>query len=233
MAMWRSIAVALCAFALATAVHAQSGRRGGDEGSRVKRAVSEIQKQISAGEYVRAEQQAQHLLERLRERGADESGAAANVLMLLGRSLHQQGRYEEALVPGAEGVGMCQRLRGEDGWLTMREVIEQVRLDAELIVLSACNTAGGAGGGEGFAGLTRAFMYAGARGLVVSHWAVESAATRDLMVEMFRRLRAGADASVALAEAQRTVRASSVQSAGRPLSRAHPFFWAPFVFVGD
>lgn len=111
----------------------------------------------------------------------------------------------------------------------MREVVEQVRLGADLIVLSACNTAGGAGGGEGFAGLTRAFMYAGARGLVVSHWAVESAATRDLMVEMFRRLRAGADASVALAEAQRALRAA----AGQPFSRAHPFFWAPFVFVGD
>lgn len=120
-------------------------------------------------------------------------------------------------------------LHGEDGWLTMREVVEQVRLGADLIVLSACNTAGGAGGGEGFAGLTRAFMYAGARGLVVSHWAVESAATRDLMVEMFRRLRAGADASVALAEAQRALRAA----AGQPFSRAHPFFWAPFVFVGD
>lgn len=120
-------------------------------------------------------------------------------------------------------------LRGEDGWLTMREVVEEVRLGADLIVLSACNTAGGSGGGEGFAGLTRAFMYAGARGLVVSHWAVESAATRDLMVEMFRRLRAGADASVALAEAQRALRAA----AGQPFSRAHPFFWAPFVFVGD
>jgi CHAT domain-containing protein len=72
-------------------------------------------------------------------------------------------------------------------------------------------------------------MYAGARGLVVSHWAVESAATRDLMVEMFRRLRAGADAYVALAEAQRALRAA----AGQPFSRAHPFFWAPFVFVGD
>lgn len=140
---------------------------------------------------------------------------------------------EAALQQPALALSMSGDLRGEDGWLTMREVMEQVRLEAELIVLSACNTAGAAGGGEGFAGLSRAFMHAGARGLVVSHWAVESAATRDLMVEMFRRLRAGADASTALAEAQRKVRASSVQSAGRPLSRAHPFFWAPFVFVGD
>lgn len=136
---------------------------------------------------------------------------------------------EAAAGQPALALSMAGDLRGEDGWLTMREVVEQVRLGAELIVLSACNTAGGAGGGEGFAGLTRAFMHAGARGLVVSHWAVESAATRDLMVEMFRRLRGGADASVALAEAQRALRAAG----GPTLSRAHPFFWAPFVFVGD
>ncbi|MBI4988628.1 MAG: CHAT domain-containing protein [Rhodocyclales bacterium] len=140
---------------------------------------------------------------------------------------------ESAAQQPALALSMAGDLRGEDGWLTMREVMEQVRLEAELIVLSACNTAGGAGGGEGFAGLSRAFMYAGARGLVVSHWAVESAATRDLMVELFRRLRAGSDAVVALAEAQRAVRATSTQTAGRPVSRAHPFFWAPFVFVGD
>lgn len=136
---------------------------------------------------------------------------------------------EAAAGQPALALSMAGDLRGEDGWLTMREVVEQVRLGAELIVLSACNTAGGAGGGEGFAGFTRAFMHAGARGLVVSHWAVESAATRDLMVEMFRRLRAGADAAVALAEAQRELRAADRQK----LSRAHPFFWAPFVFVGD
>jgi CHAT domain-containing protein len=136
---------------------------------------------------------------------------------------------EAAAGQPALALSMAGDLRGEDGWLTMREVVEQVRLSAELIVLSACNTAGGAGGGEGFAGLTRAFMHAGARGLVVSHWAVESAATRDLMVEMFRRLRGGADASMALAEAQRALRAA----AGQQFSRAHPFFWAPFVFVGD
>lgn len=140
---------------------------------------------------------------------------------------------ETAAQQPALALAMAGDLHGEDGWLTMREVVEQMRLRAELIVLSACNTAGGAGGGEGFAGLTRAFMYAGARGLLVSHWAVESTATRDLMIETFRRLRGGADAAAALAGAQQALRATATRSAGRPLSRAHPFFWAPFVFVGD
>jgi len=58
----------------------------------------------------------------------------------------------------------------------MKEVIEDLELNAELVALSACNTAGEsaqANNGEGFAGrLTRAFMYAGARALLVSHWAV-------------------------------------------------------------
>lgn len=150
---------------------------------------------------------------------------------VLGGEFIEEG--ETAVQQPALALSMTGDMRGEDGWLTMREVVEQVRLEAELIVLSACNTAGGAGGGEGFAGLTRAFMYAGARGLVVSHWAVESAATRDLMVEMFRRLRSGEDAASALAGAQGAVRASTTGVAGPTLSRAHPFFWAPFVFVGD
>jgi tetratricopeptide (TPR) repeat protein len=131
-------------------------------------------------------------------------------------------------------------LQGEDGFLTMKEVIEDVHLNAELVVLSACNTAGGAGltgEGEGFAGLTRAFLYAGARRLLVSHWAVESAATRDLVVDMFRSLRAGQSAMSAAAAARNRLRATRSDAAmnadGPAVSRAHPFFWAPFVVVGD
>src|SRR5206468_3604805 len=68
-------------------------------------------------------------------------------------------------------------LRGEDGLLTMTEIMQSMDLNAQLVVLSACNTAGENdkdSRGEGFAGLTRAFMYAGARGLLVSHWSVNS-----------------------------------------------------------
>ena len=125
-------------------------------------------------------------------------------------------------------------LKGEDGLLTMREVIEDLDLNAELVVLSACNTAGesaDAQNGEGFAGLTRGFMYAGAKGLLVSHWSVESLSAKDLMNESFRHLKAGAPAVAALREARLTVRAS--RDTGGRFSRAHPYFWAPFVYVGD
>lgn len=124
-------------------------------------------------------------------------------------------------------------LQGEDGLLTMSEVMS-LKMNPDLVVLSACNTAGErleARNGEGFAGLTRAFMHAGARGLLVSHWSVESAATRDLVTDFFRRLQAGAPTPQALAGAQAALRVS--RDAGLGLSRAHPFFWAPFVHVGE
>jgi hypothetical protein len=86
-------------------------------------------------------------------------------------------------------------LKGEDGMLTMKEVIEDVELNADLVALSACNTAGEtaqANNGEGFAGLTRAFMFAGARALLVSHWSVDSLSTQALMTAMFRNVKSGA-----------------------------------------
>ena len=103
-------------------------------------------------------------------------------------------------------------------------------------MLSACNTAGEsdeAYNGEGFAGLTRAFMFAGARGLVVSHWAVESLSTKQLMTQMFRNLAQGNDATTALGKARENIRATPLEAGGQRYSRAHPYFWAPFVYVGD
>ncbi|MBL8382580.1 MAG: CHAT domain-containing protein [Burkholderiales bacterium] len=127
-------------------------------------------------------------------------------------------------------------LGGEDGLLSMREVIEDLELGAELVVLSACNTAGeaqAAGNGEGFAGLTRAFMYAGARRLLVSHWAVESEATLGLVTGAFRELKSGSAAIDALPAAQAKLAATRFSAGGRHYARAHPFFWSPFVLVGD
>jgi len=127
-------------------------------------------------------------------------------------------------------------LKGEDGLLTMKEVIEDVELNAELVALSACNTAGEsvqANNGEGFAGLTRAFMYAGAKSLLVSHWSVDSQSTKALMTATFRNIRQGMPGFSAVSEAQRQLLSARYSSGQYHFSRAHPFFWAPFVFVGD
>lgn len=140
-------------------------------------------------------------------------------------------RPEPALLLSLTG-----NMHGEDGLLTMHEVVEGLNLNAQLVVLSACNTAGehdAAHSGEGFAGLTRAFMYAGAQGLLVSHWSVESQATQELMVAMFRELKNGTDNTQSIETARQTIKNSHYQLSGQTISRAHPFFWAPFVYVGD
>jgi CHAT domain-containing protein len=127
-------------------------------------------------------------------------------------------------------------LKGEDGLLTMKEVIEDLELNAELVALSACNTAGEsaqANNGEGFAGLTRAFMYAGARSLLVSHWAVDSFSTQALMTSTFRNIKAGMPALAAVNDAQRQLAGGRYSRGTFHFSRAHPFFWAAFVYVGD
>jgi CHAT domain-containing protein len=127
-------------------------------------------------------------------------------------------------------------LHGEDGMLTMKEVIEDVELNADLVALSACNTAGDttqANNGEGFAGLTRAFMFAGARSLLVSHWSVDSLSTEALMTSTFRHIKQGEGALKAVNDAQRELRDGSYTSGQYRFSRSHPFFWAAFVYVGD
>ena len=136
-----------------------------------------------------------------------------------------------ALGQPALALSLVNNPAGIDGFLTMGEVLG-LRLDADVTVLSACNTAGepeNARGGEGFAGLTRSFMYAGSRSLVVSHWPVGSQATVALMTEFFRELAAGRPKPVALANARQKLR----QTVQQGVQLAHPFFWAPFVLVGD
>jgi CHAT domain-containing protein/Flp pilus assembly protein TadD len=127
-------------------------------------------------------------------------------------------------------------LGGEDGLLTMKEVIEDLELNAELVALSACNTAGEtaqANNGEGFAGLTRAFMYAGAKSLLVSHWSVDSLSTQALMTSTFRNIKSGMPALAAVNDAQRQLLVGHYTRGQYHFSRAHPFFWAAFVYVGD
>jgi CHAT domain-containing protein len=118
--------------------------------------------------------------------------------------------------------------KGEDGLLDASEVAT-LKLDADWVVLSACNTAGPDGtlGGESLSGLTRAFFYAGARALLVSHWAVASGPTVDLTTGMFAAQ--AKDPTIGKAEALRRAQAAVRL---KPQT-AHPFFWAPFVLVGD
>ena len=112
-----------------------------------------------------------------------------------------------------------------DGLLTASE-IAALRLNADWVVLSACNTAAGAGqGAEALSGLARAFFYAGARALLVSHWAVYSDAAVVLTTKTFSTL--AASPKIGRAEAFRTAMLSLIAE-GKP-----PSHWAPFVVVGE
>jgi CHAT domain-containing protein/Flp pilus assembly protein TadD len=145
-------------------------------------------------------------------------------------------RVARAQAQPALALTLVGDLKGEDGLLTMKEVIEDLELNAELVALSACNTAGEsaqANNGEGFAGLTRAFMYAGAKGLLVSHWSVDSLSTQALMTSTFRNIKAGMGALPAVSDAQKQLLQGGYSRDGHYFSRAHPFFWAAFVYVGD
>ena len=120
------------------------------------------------------------------------------------------------------------KTRAEDGLLEASE-ISALQLNADLVVLSACNTAGGAGkfGGEALSGLAESFFYAGARNLVVSHWQVPSAATAQLMVRMFEHW--GAELVQGGAKSLQVAQLKMLEKA----DTAHPFYWAAFVLVGD
>ncbi len=115
-------------------------------------------------------------------------------------------------------------LGGEDGFLTMSEVL-RLSLRSDMVVLSACQTAlGREVTGEGVVGLSRAFLYAGSRAAVVSLWPVDDASTAVFMAKFYAHVKGGLPPAQALARAKQELRADP--------AHAHPFYWAPFVFFG-
>ena len=117
----------------------------------------------------------------------------------------------------------------DDGYLTASE-IAGLKLDADWVILSACNTAaGGSQGAEALSGLARAFFHAQARALLVSHWEVNSKATVKLITGTMSRL--ALDNTMGRAEAMRQSMLALIKK-GEP-EQAHPAYWAPFVLVGE
>ena len=118
------------------------------------------------------------------------------------------------------------RGKPEDGFLRLNDIYN-LRLDADLVVLSACRTALGQEiRGEGLVGLTRGFMYAGAARVLASLWSVEDRATADLMATFYRnRLRQGLSPAAALRRAQLEI--------ARQPGRKSPYYWAGFSLQGE
>ncbi len=129
--------------------------------------------------------------------------------------------------PKLSGLLLAQKdsISREDGILHLGEIYN-LNLNADLVVLSACETGlGQVAKGEGIIGLTRGFLYAGASNLLVSLWQVSDVTTADLMVDFYDKMLGGMSKAEALAEAKR-------QMIRRDPGYAKPYYWAPFILVG-
>uniref|UniRef100_UPI00131C2ADD CHAT domain-containing tetratricopeptide repeat protein n=1 Tax=Acidisphaera sp. L21 TaxID=1641851 RepID=UPI00131C2ADD len=121
------------------------------------------------------------------------------------------------------------------GALITAEGVMGLDLDADVVILSACNSGGpgDSSGGESLSGLARSFFYAGARAMMVTHWSVNDQIAALLVADTMRRLRAGDPDGAA--GALRGAELSLLDGAGKglPAAVAHPFYWAPFALIGE
>jgi CHAT domain-containing protein len=120
-----------------------------------------------------------------------------------------------------------------NGGLLTASQIAQLDLNAELVILAACNTGGqaDAGAGESLSGLARSFFFAGARSLLVTHWDANDASTTYLTVLFLANLKANPDVgpAAALAAAQRRM---LDEATGANAAEGHPFYWAVIALIG-
>jgi CHAT domain-containing protein len=119
-----------------------------------------------------------------------------------------------------------------DGLLTASE-IARLKLNADWVILSACNTAASDGtpGADGLSGLAKAFFYAGSRALLVSHWPVVSQAALRLTTGALDALKR--EPGIGRAEALRRAQLALLDDTSLGPEFAHPLVWAPFVVVGE
>ena len=148
--------------------------------------------------------------------------------------VHDESPLRSALLLGrspAQGAPASIPHPDRDGSLTAAEIGDW-KLDAELVTLSACRTGLGPWyRGEGYVGLTHAFLQAGARNVMVSLWKVDDEATSLLMQRFYvRYVRDGLSAPEALQDAQRWLREQTNHAGQRRYD--HPFYWSAFVLFG-
>lgn len=124
----------------------------------------------------------------------------------------------------------------DNGLLQAWEIFERMRIRADLVTLSACESGlGQEMGGEGLLGLTRAFQYAGARSILASLWRITDRSTAELMPRFYRHLKQGKTKDEALRAAQlEFIRGRGGHPGKGPRGRLrHPFYWAAFQLTGD
>ena len=136
-------------------------------------------------------------------------------------------------MPGLSQPALAMAATADSGgspFLTLDDVLK-LRLRADWVVLSACNTAAAdARGDEAFSGLGRGFFYAGARSVLLTHWAVESMSAQMLVTGIFQHY--ARDRAMTRGESLRQAQLAMIKGKHGPHFR-HPFFWAPYALVGD
>ena len=115
----------------------------------------------------------------------------------------------------------------------MLDDVLALKLNAQWVVLSACNTAAGEGGGAAMSGLVRGFFFAGARSVLATHWAVETESAAALVTGTFRAQAGGTGAGTARAAALREAQLAMIEGRSGGGRWVHPFYWAPYSLFGD
>jgi CHAT domain-containing protein len=150
----------------------------------------------------------------------------ADLIHLATHGLIDELQYLDMVVPGAIALAPEVEYQGDfsapDGLLTANEILD-LDLQADLVVLSACNTGKGNITGDGVIGLSRSFMAAGVPNVIVSLWAVPDAPTADLMVAFYNALQQNPDKAAALRQAM----LSTMKIYDDPTD------WAAFVLMGN
>ncbi|MCA0242130.1 MAG: CHAT domain-containing protein [Proteobacteria bacterium] len=134
--------------------------------------------------------------------------------------------------PGISRPALAMAATGQDGESPLLELddVLTLRLNAQWVLLSACNTAAGEQGGAAMSGLVRGFFFAGARSVLATHWAVDSASAAQLSAGTFRQhARGGSSRADSLRQAQLAMIDGGLGD-GR---WSHPFYWAPYALFGD
>jgi len=135
--------------------------------------------------------------------------------------------YLDVLNPGLSGL-ILSPTGGDSGILRLMDLMN-LKLDAEVVTLSGCKTAGGKPtAGEGFQGLVRAFLYAGAENVVAGAWPVPDAETAELLPEVYRRV---VKREVSPVEALRQAKLRYLDQISTK-EKAHPFYWGAWMLWG-
>ena len=135
------------------------------------------------------------------------------------------GRKETGEIVLAPGPRWGSKTPMEEDYILKMSDIQAVKLRARLVVLSCCHSGQGPVSSEGVVGMARAFLFAGARSVLATLWAIDDEATMMFMKSFYQQLGSGESASVALQRAMKCLRDSHDYSA--------PKYWAPFVLMGD